>query len=150
MNVPHGELDQTVIVDGFIATAADDTDLQQEVWSFALDQRAFGPRRLVVTFTDRAGRLLSLAHTLRTDPPELAFDCCAEYLGAGAAAAVAFCDEPVELGPPSSEVVERFARAQAIAACHQLHLVDWIECDDLMFRSVRLSQDPSLPWWNVP
>ncbi len=42
--------DTTIIVGGFLATDADDTNMKTDVWSFALDQRAFGPRRLLVAF----------------------------------------------------------------------------------------------------
>jgi len=55
----------------------------------------------VVAFADRTGRFRGLAHTARTDPPELAFACCVEYLGDGADVAVAFCDEAVDEAPPT-------------------------------------------------
>ena len=74
----------TIAVAGFVTSPTDDTNMRQEVWSFALDQRAFGPRRLLVAFTDREGRLLSLAHAPRTSAPEVALECCLDYLGEGA------------------------------------------------------------------
>jgi hypothetical protein len=37
----------------------------RECWSLALDQRAFGPRRIVVVFGERSARLSRLAHTRR-------------------------------------------------------------------------------------
>jgi hypothetical protein len=88
----------TIIVEGFAATAADDTNLQSDVWSFALDQRAFGPRRLVVAFTDRAGNLLCLAHAQRTALPEVALACCVDWARRRPSVAVAFCDEPRRRG----------------------------------------------------
>jgi len=142
--------DTLIVVEGYAATPADDTDLRNDVWSFALDQRAFGPRRLLVAFADRSGRLLSLAHARRTDPPEAALDACIQHLGAGAAAAVAFCDQPVEEGPPPPLLVLQFALARSVAAGHGVHLVDWIACDDALFRSTRLALDPHGDWWDVP
>jgi hypothetical protein len=139
-----------IVVEGYVTTPADDTDLRKDVWSFALDQRAFGPGRLVVAFTDRSGRLRSLAHARRTDPPEAALAACIRRLGAGAAAAVAFCDERVVEGPPPTSVVVAFARARWAAANHGIHLVDWIACDDSALQSTRLALDPHGEWWDVP
>jgi hypothetical protein len=139
-----------IVVDGYAATPADDTNLKQDVWSFALDQRAFGPRRLVVGFTDRSGRLRTLAHAPRTDPPEAALDACIQHLGSGAAAAVAWCDEEVVDGPPPVPLALTFALARFVAARHGVHLVDWISCDDSLFRSTRLALDPHGEWWDVP
>jgi hypothetical protein len=139
-----------IVVDGYVATPADDTDLRADAWSFALDQRVFGPRRLVVAFADRSGRFLSLAHARRTDPPEAALDACIQHLGSGAAAAVAFSDEPVVEGPPPPELALTFAVARSVAASYGVHLVDWIACDDTCFRSARLAFDPDGEWWDVP
>ena len=138
-----------IVVDGYVATEEDDTDLREEAWSFALDQRAFGPRRLLVTFADGSGRLRSVAHARRTDPPEAGLAPCIEHVGLGATAAIAFCDEPVVEGPPPTDLVERFALARSIAASYGIHLVDWIACGDQMFRSSRLALDPEGEWWDV-
>jgi hypothetical protein len=139
-----------IVVDGYVPTALDDTDLRRDAWSFALDQRAFGPRRLLVAFADADGRLRGLAHTHRTDPPEDALAPCIKALGAGAAIAVAFCDEPVIEGPPPPDLPARFARASEIATAHGLFLVDWFACDDEAFRSGRLALHPDEPWWAPP
>src|SRR5687767_12260890 len=102
--------DTVVVVEGYVATERDDTDLSsfREAMGFALDQRAFGPRRLLVAFTEADGRLRAIAHTRRTDPIEIALRGCLEHLGRGAAAAVAFNDEPVHDGPPADDLAERF------------------------------------------
>jgi len=142
--------DQLVVVDGYRATAKDKTDLRKDPWSIALDQRAFGPRRLLVAFADRRGRFLGLAYTRRTQPPEAALGPCLDYLGQGAAAAVAYCDEAVVHGPPPPDLAERFATARSIAASFGIHLVDWIACDDQVFRSTRLALHPRCRWWDVP
>src|SRR5437899_458509 len=62
------------VVDGCVPTSRDNTNTREEALSFALDQRAFGPRRLVVAFSDRNGRFRGLAYAPRTDPPEHALD----------------------------------------------------------------------------
>jgi len=144
--------DQYVVVDGLVHSGWDDSvDLRTEAWSLALDQRAFGPRRLLVAFADADGDMLSLAHTERTDPPELALEPCIRHLGLGAVAAVAFCDEPVVDGPPPPDLSDRFATARAIAADWGVHLVDWIACDDELLRSSRLATlDLGDDWWDVP
>jgi hypothetical protein len=139
-----------ITVEGFVATPADTTNVREEAWSFALDQRAFGPRRLLVLFAHRDGRMMSLAHTPRIDPPEDALGPCIEHLGAGAAAAVALCDERVVDGPPPPSLAPRFALARRIAASYGVHLVDWIACDDQLFRSSALAVDPEAPWWELP
>lgn len=139
-----------ITVSGFIAAAGADIDLRADVWALALDQRAFGPRRLVVAFADVSGRTRSLAHAPRPDPPELALAPCIAHLGRGAAAAIAFCDEPVVEGPIPIHITSRFRAARAIAAAAGVHLVDWIACDDLLFRSVRLALEPDAEWWDVP
>jgi hypothetical protein len=140
----------TIVVDGFSATTADDTNMKRDVWSFALDQRAFGPRKLVVAFTDGAGNLMSLAHAPRTDFPEAALACCVDWAPEHPRAAVAFCDQRVDSGPPPSDLAQRFAAASAICRVRGIHLVDWIACDDLQFRSTRLALDPKSEWWSVP
>jgi len=99
-------MDETfVVVDGYVATDLDHTDLREEAWSFALSQRDFGPRRLIVALSDASGRLIGMVHTPRTDPPELALGPCIAHIGRGATAAIAYCDEPVTEGPPPPELV---------------------------------------------
>lgn len=142
--------DEFIVVEGVRPTAKDRTNLRKECWSFALDQRAFGPRRLVVAFADRRYRFLGLAHTARLDPPEMALGACIDFLGRGTAMAVAYCDEPVSQGPPPPEVVLRFGQARAIAEAHGVFLVDWIACDDQLFRSSRCIVDPDGDWWRLP
>lgn len=142
-----------IVVDGYAATDKDTTDLREDTWSLALDQRAFGPRRLVVAFADRCGRLRGLAHAPRTEPAEAALAPCIQHLGRGAAAAVAFCDESVVEGPPPPEIGLRFALARSIASSYGIYLVDWIACDDQLFRSSRFALEadwqlvgPALRW----
>jgi hypothetical protein len=139
-----------IVVDGYRATAKDKTDLRKDAWSLALDQRAFGPRRLVVAFSNRRGRLIGLAYTPRTDPPEMCLGPCIDFMGQGAAAAVAFCDEHVTNGPPPPGLGKHFALARSIAAPYGVHLVDWIACDDQLFRSTRFALEPGCDWWDVP
>jgi hypothetical protein len=139
-----------LVVEGLVLTALDTTDVREEVWGFALDQRAFGPRKLVVAFADRDGRFTGLAYTDRTSPPETALAVCIDYLGADADAAVALCDEPVSWGPPPADVGDRLARARAAAADLGVHLVDWIACDDQLFCSFKLAVEPGGEWWDVP
>jgi hypothetical protein len=118
--------------------------------SFALDQRAFGPRRLVVAFANRQGRFLSLAYSRRIEPVEATLSACIQHLGRGAKAAVAFCDEPVQEGPPPPGLAARFASARSIAGSYGIHLVDWISCDDQQFRSSRIALQLGSDWWDVP
>lgn len=139
-----------IVVDGYVATAADHTDLRNDALSFALDQRTFGARKVLVAFADRSGRFLSLAYCRRPDPPELALGPCIEYCGHGADAAVAFCDERVPAGPPPADLADRFRSARSIAASSGMHLVDWFACDDVLIRSSRLALDPDGEWWDVP
>lgn len=139
-----------IVVDGCIATKDDDTNLRDDAWSLALDQRAFGPRRLLVAFAEADGRLRSIAHAPRTDPPELALSPCIQHCGIGAAAAIAYCDEPVSFGPPPPDLADRFGHARSVAAALGIHLVDWIACDDHVFRSSRMALHPDEPWWTVP
>lgn len=139
-----------IVVEGVVPTANDDSNLRDDYLSFAFDQRAFGPRRTLVAFADGSGRFRGLAHTQRTAEPLLALAACTQAMGRGADAAVAFSDEPVVDGPASPELVERFRMAQHICAKFGVHLADWILCDDLQFRSLRLSADPDAPWWDVP
>jgi hypothetical protein len=74
-----------------------------------------------------------------------------QYLGDGAAAAIAFCDQPVTDGPPPADYVDLFMRTQAIARSYGIRLVDWIACDDDKFRSHRTPAAPrgelGDEWW---
>lgn len=141
---------QEIVVEGYAAADRSTLDLRDEVWGFALDQRTFGPRRLVVAFADRSGHLLAIAHTPRLDPPEKALGPCIELVGQGAAAAVALCDEPVDEKVAPPDLALRFVLAQCIAAAYGVFLVDWIACDDHGFRSSRIAIDPDSPWWDLP
>ncbi len=141
---------ELIVVSGCVATDTNDTNIREKAWSFALDQRAFGPRRLLVAFADADGRFRALAYCRRSVPPEDGLEPCIKHVGSGAAAAVAFCDEPVSSGPPPPDLADRFSRAQSIAASHGIHLVDWFACDDDLFRSARLTLEPDGEWWDVP
>ncbi len=151
-----------IIVDGYVPAGTDDDassldNLRTGVWSFALDQRAFGPRKIVVAFADCDGSFRGLAYTDRTDPAEIGFEACVQYLGAGAAAAIAFCDQPVSDGAQPPGFVELFDRARLIAADYGIHLVDWIACDDDRMSSNRVplfrpghAEATAAGWWDVP
>jgi len=142
-----------VVVDGLVHRGTTDgLNLRDDAWSIALDQRMFGPRRLLVAFAERDGAVRSLAHTMRLDPPEDALDPCIRHLGLGSVVAVAFCDEPVADAPPPDDLRARFARARSIALGWGIHLVDWIACDDQLFRSARmaLGLHDMAEWWDVP
>lgn len=143
-------LGPTIVVDGWAVPGDGGIDLRLHAWSLACDQRAFGPRRLIVAFGDADGRLLALAHARRSDPPEVALEACILHAGLDSAVAVAYCDEPVALGPPPPDVAERFASARALAASYGIHLVDWFACDDRMLRSSRRTLEPGCEWWDVP
>jgi hypothetical protein len=119
-----------------------------DAWSIALDQRAFGPRQVLVVTASADGRILGLAHCERTDPPEIALRCCLATLDDGAAAAVAYSDEPV-MPDPSPDLPARFATARAAAREHGVHLVDWLLCDDTEVRSMRLSIEEVEEWWDI-
>lgn len=142
-----------ILVDGIVPTAESDLNsLREQVWSIALDQRAFGPRKLWTAFADADGRLRGIAYTDRTDPPLIALQACLDYLGADAAAAVVFCDEMVTDDPPSPAFLERFRTARAVAADFGVHLVDWFACDDELFwaarlRTFRVEEQPD--WWDL-
>lgn len=136
------------IVDGYRFTGSD-LDLSTiDAWAIALDQRAFGPRQFLVVTAHADGRVLSLAHCERTDPPEWALRCCLDTLDDGAAAAVAYSDEPVA-NDPSPDLVERLAAARAAALEHGVHLVDWMLCDDSQFLSMRLAVEEVDEWWDL-
>lgn len=144
-----------IVVKGLRATRRDHTDLSslRDALGIALDQRAFGPGRLLVAFAKPNGRFLGLAHTVRTAPPEEALDACIRYardalIGRRPACAVAYHDESVADGDPPADIADRFARAQAVAAARDVHLVDWLACDDLLFRSFTLALHPGSEWWD--
>lgn len=143
-----------IVVEGLVPVAETDlNDVRAKVWAYALDQRAFGPRRLLVAFTEANGRLRVLAHANRTTDPLLSFEACLDHLGEGAAAAVAFCDEPVAAGPPPPDFLERFDVARGLARTCGVHLVDWFACDDEQFRAARLmtlALEDQPDWWDVP
>jgi hypothetical protein len=130
------------VVDAYLPTELDDTNLRDDLWSFALDQRAFGVRKLWVAFADDDGTFRGLAYTDRREPLELRFDACLAYLGAGATVAVAFCDEPVQDGPSTPELDQRLLAMRGIAAEYGIWLADWICCDDDRFRSISGSALP--------
>jgi hypothetical protein len=138
-----------IVVEGYQIRPGVELDIRDEVWPMALDQRAFGPRRLVVAFADGDARLIALANAPRTDPPELALGPCIQHSGFGAAAAVALCDEPVKWGPPSADVSDRFDLARSIAADFGVRLLDWIACDDDLYRSFRIALYPGEEWWDL-
>lgn len=151
---------ELISVDGYAPDPAFDHEpLPDQIIGFAMDQRAFGPRQLMVAFAAYDGRFLALMFTPRTDPADTALEACLlhfEATGRGGetfAAAVVLCDELVESGPPPPAFVARFDRARSMAAAHRVHLVDWIACDDELFRYARLraltpAGDPD--WWDVP
>lgn len=126
------------------------TDLRIGAWTLAIDQRCFGYRRLIVAFADAEGTLRHLVHTGRTEPPDEALARCLERGAAGCDAAVAFCDEPVLGGPLPPAVVARWHRLRNACQEHGVHLVDWFQCDDSMFRSLRLALHPDETWWELP
>jgi len=148
--------DELVVVERVIPSQKGCADLDLDLrglllWGLALDQRAFGPRRVLVAGADADGHLLELVHTTRTDQPEMAFGFCIRTFGAEVEAAVAYCDEPVDPTASGSEldrVVERFADARSFAWDHfGVHLVDWVACDDHCFRSSQILADPDGDPW---
>jgi hypothetical protein len=139
----------TTIVEGYHCTG-DDLDLSgTDFWGFALDQRAFGPRQLVVVTATRDGAVLGLAHCERTELPELALKCCLAALDDGAAAAVAYSDEPVSADPPIG-LCNRMNTARVAAREFGVHLLDWIMCDDIQMRSMRMTLEECNHWWDAP
>ncbi len=148
------------MVEGLAPSPEFDHDpLPDQILPIALDQRAFGPRQLMVAFAAYDGRFLALLYTPRTDPIDVALEACLlhfDSLGRGGemhAAAVALCDQPVEDGPASAHFIDTFERARKVAESHDIHLLDWISCDDDRFRFARLrtfapATDPD--WWDVP
>jgi hypothetical protein len=140
-----------VVVGGVVPARGFKCNIRDEVWSYALDQRAFGPGQLVVAFGDRRGTFRAMAHCRRTEPFTAGLTACILHLGRGTEAAVVLNDERVEAGPPDLEALAaRFALARSVCAATGIHLVDWIGCDDQLFRSTRLAIDPESDWWDVP
>ena len=146
--------ERVIVVDGDAATdpeSPENPNLRDDPWSMALDQRAFGPRKLLVFLTRADGQMLSVAITDRVEPIDDAFRACLIHLGGDAVAAVAYLDEPVQSGPPTTEFMHRFDRLRDVAASLGITLVEWFSCDDDAFRATRLG-DPSQPgedWWTV-
>ena len=149
-----------IMVDALAPNPAFDHDpLPDQILGIALDQRAFGPRQLMVAFAAYDGRFLALTYALRTDPIDGALEGCLlhfDAIGRGGeehAAAVVLCDQAVEEGPASAEFIATFERARAMARHHGVHLVDWIACDDDMFRCARrrtFTPEAEPGWWDVP
>jgi hypothetical protein len=149
-----------VAVDGIAPDPEFDHDpLPDQILGIALDQRAFGPRQLMLAFAAYDGRFLALLWARRTDPVDVALEACLlhfDMLGRGGeahAAAVVLCDEPVADGPIPPGFLARFEGARRLAQKYGVHLIDWIGCDDELFRCARLrtfapATDPD--WWDVP
>jgi hypothetical protein len=150
----------TITVDALVPNPGFDHELLPDtILGIALDQRAFGPRKLMVAFAAYDGRFLALTYAPRTDPVQTAIEGSLRYFdtyvrgGQVDVAAVVLCDEPVTDGPTPPEFIDKFELARTIARRHNVHLVDWIGCDDDLFRCARRSTftpvaDPD--WWDVP
>lgn len=147
-------------VDGYVPNPGFDHEpLPDQLLGIAMDQRAFGPRQLMVAFAALDGRFLALMYSPRTKPIDAALRGCLLHFdsigrgGEGMAAAVVLCDEPVQDGPTPPEFTATFERARGIAREHGVHLVDWIGCDDDLFRCARLrtiTPATEAGWWDVP
>lgn len=125
-----------------------------DAFRIALEQRAFGPRQLLVVTARFDGQANGLAHCDQTEPPEAALECCLDILddvnaGDGATAAVAYSDERVGSNAPPG-LAARFAAARNAAAECGVHLVDWMMCDDTEPRSMRFTIEAIDEWWDVP
>lgn len=134
---PRSTRKGVIVVDALVPNPeAEQVRLPDQILGFALDQRVFGPRQLMVAFAAYDGRFLALTYTPRTNPVETALVGCLRHfdaLGRGGevyAAAVVLCDEPVADGPIPPDFMAKFLRAQDLAGRHGVHLVDWISCDD--------------------
>jgi hypothetical protein len=58
-----------IVVEGVVPVAESEfDDVPNQIWAYAMDQRAFGPRRLLVVFTNAAGRLRCLAYANPNGP----------------------------------------------------------------------------------
>jgi hypothetical protein len=132
----------TTIVEGYHSTG-DGLDLiGTDFWGFALDQRAFGPRHLVVVKSRGDGRS-RLAHCEFAQLPDLALKCCLAALDDRAAAAVAYNDEPESADPPIG-LRHRLDTAGVAAREFGVHLVDWITCDHIQVQArLNLTNDNS-------
>ena len=119
-----------------------------DFWGIALDQRAVGPGRLVVVTAHPDGTVVGLAHCRRGEMPELALQYCLAALDDGAAAAVAYSDEPVSADPPIG-LCDRLDTARVAAGEFGVHLVDWVMCDDTRIRSMRLTVEDFDHWWDA-
>jgi hypothetical protein len=145
----------TIVVELVVAEDPKEMSLRHDVWSLAMDQRAFGPGRLLVAGADRDGHLLAIAHTTTTDPVELGLACCLDHMFNSAViplAAVAFNDEPVRMESPPADLDLRFDEARETAAQFGVHLVDWFACDgdSEIMRSTRIALNPGAEWWDMP
>ena len=136
-----------IVVESLVATERSALNMREHAWEFALDQRAFGPRRLLVAVGDPDGHVRAFAHTLRTTPPELGLGPCLDHVRGSGTVALAFCDEVIHEGPPPDDLAGRFAEARTIAASQGVLLIDWIACDDQLFRSSQIALHPDEPWW---
>ncbi|OAB88763.1 hypothetical protein AWH69_02985 [Janibacter melonis] len=153
---PHG----LIPVEGLVpAPGCPEKTLADLVLGLAMDQRAFGPRQLMVAFGAEDGRFLGLHYCTRTDPPDDALRACLwhfDHNGRGGeqrAAAVVLCDEAVVVGPPAASFTAQFEAGRLLAAEHDVHLVDWVACDDEQFRFARMRPSGPTPepgWWDVP
>lgn len=112
--------------------------LEEIMWSFAMDQRHFGPRQLLVATARADGFVVGLAHCDQTDPPMMGLKCCLAALDDDAALAVAYSDDFVAAEPPAG-LDQRWKASIEAAEEFGVELVDWIMCDDLMYRSMRQS-----------
>ena len=129
---------------------SNDLDLSgPDLFGLALDQRAFGPRRLVVVTARPDGAAVGLAHCEQTELPELALRCCLAALEDWGAVAVAYSDEPVFADPPIG-LRDRLDSARDAARDFGVHLVDWFMCDDSVMRSIRITLEECNHRWDLP
>lgn len=142
-------LDQRIAVETLVARRRTHLNLRRHALAFALEQRYFGPRRLVVVFADRTGKFRGLSHAERGDPIEVTLAACMHRLSRRATAAVAYCDEAVSPAGPPHDLADRFARAVTICDGYGVRLVDWFSCDDIHVRSTRAALEAPGEWWNV-
>jgi hypothetical protein len=130
--------------------SGNDLDLSgTDFWSLALDHRPFGSGQLLVVTAHSDGRVMGLAHCRQTELPELALKCCLATLDDGATAAVAYSDEPVSADLPVG-LGDRLDAARHAAREFGVHLVDWILCDDVQIRSMRMALEDCDHWWDAP
>lgn len=144
------------VVECYRSTDLDDTNLLRDGASFLLDQRAFGPRRMLVFFADTSGRMHYMTHCPRLADETIALECSIDtVLSKNAAAlehvraAVVYNDEPVAEEMPDNLGL-RFAAASEVFRRHGIRLVDWWMCDDQVFRSMHYALHPEDPWWPWP